>query len=36
MAKAGFGSGQIINAATEIISELTQSLHKHSKRLKKQ
>lgn len=36
MTKAGFGSGQIINAATEIISELTQSLHKHRKRLKNQ
>jgi signal transduction protein with GAF and PtsI domain len=36
MTKAGFGSNQIIKAASEIISELTQSLHKHSKRLKKQ
>jgi GAF domain-containing protein len=36
MTKAGFGSNQIIKAASEIISELTQSLHKHRKRLKKQ
>ncbi|OIP14499.1 MAG: GAF domain-containing protein [Betaproteobacteria bacterium CG2_30_59_46] len=36
MAKAGFGSNQIIKAASEIISELTQSLHKHRKRLKNQ
>lgn len=36
MTKAGFGSNQIIKAASEIISELTKSLNKHSKRLKKQ
>ena len=33
MAKAGFGSAQIINAASEIISELTRNLDKHSKRV---
>ena len=33
MTKAGFGSGQIINAASEIISELSDNLRKHSKRL---
>ena len=33
MAKAGFGSAQIINAASEIISELSRNLQKHSKRM---
>lgn len=33
MAKSGFGSAQIINAASEIISELTRNLDKHSKRV---
>jgi hypothetical protein len=32
MTKAGFGADQIINAASQIISELTKNLHKHSKR----
>jgi L-methionine (R)-S-oxide reductase len=32
MTKAGFGSGQIINAASEIISQLSSSLQKHSER----
>ena len=35
MTKAGFGSNQIISAASEIISQLSGSLMKHSKRLKK-
>lgn len=35
MAKSGFGSAQIINAASEIISELTRNLDKHSKRAAK-
>lgn len=35
MTKAGFGSNQIISAASEIISQLSGSLIKHSKRLKK-
>ena len=36
MAKAGFGSAQIINAASEIISELSRNLQKHSQRLKRE
>lgn len=32
MAKAGFGSGQIINAASEIIEQLSGGLQRHSKR----
>jgi len=36
MTKAGFGSGQIVNAASEIISELSNSLRKHSKRLRRE
>jgi GAF domain-containing protein len=32
MTRAGFGSGQIINAATEIIAQLSGSLNRHSKR----
>ncbi|MHB1175946.1 MAG: GAF domain-containing protein [Sulfuriferula sp.] len=35
MTQAGFGSNQIIQAASEIISQLSTSLHKHSKRLDK-
>ncbi|HUW29799.1 MAG TPA: GAF domain-containing protein [Sulfuriferula sp.] len=35
MTQAGFGSSQIIQAASEIISQLSSSLHKHSKRLDK-
>ena len=35
MTKAGFSSGQIIDAASEIISELSDSLQKHRKRIKK-
>ena len=35
MTKAGFSSGQIINAASEIISELSKNLQKHSQRLKR-
>lgn len=35
MTQAGFGSKQIIQAASEIISQLSGSLHKHSKRLDK-
>jgi L-methionine (R)-S-oxide reductase len=34
MTKAGFGCNQIINAASEIISELSKSLRKHTKGLK--
>jgi signal transduction protein with GAF and PtsI domain len=34
MTKAGFGPSQIINASSEIISELSKSLGKHSKRIK--
>ncbi len=33
MVKAGFGPRQIVNAASEIIAELTKSLQRHSKRL---
>lgn len=33
MARSGFSSAQIINAATEIISELSGTLHRHKKRL---
>ncbi|MGK2952588.1 MAG: GAF domain-containing protein [Thiobacillus sp.] len=36
MAKAGFGSAQIISAASEIISELSRNLQKHSKRMTRQ
>ncbi len=35
MTQAGFGSKQIIQAASEIISQLSGSLQKHSKRLEK-
>ena len=35
MTQAGFGARQIIQAASEIISQLSGSLNKHSKRLKK-
>lgn len=35
MTQAGFGAKQIIQAASEIISQLSSSLHKHSKRLDK-
>lgn len=35
MAKAGFGPNQIISAASEIISQLSSNLNKHTKRLKK-
>ncbi len=35
MTQAGFGAKQIIQAASEIISQLSGSLHKHSKRLEK-
>lgn len=35
MTQAGFGSSQIIQAASEIISQLSSSLHKYSKRLDK-
>lgn len=35
MTQAGFGANQIIQAASEIISQLSTSLHKHSKRLDK-
>lgn len=35
MTQAGFGANQIIQAASEIISQLSSSLHKHSKRLDK-
>ncbi|PWB57016.1 MAG: GAF domain-containing protein [Nitrosomonadales bacterium] len=33
MTRAGFGSSQIINAASEIIAQLTGSLNRHSKRI---
>jgi L-methionine (R)-S-oxide reductase len=33
LSKAGFASSQIINAATEIISQLSTSISKHSKRM---
>jgi signal transduction protein with GAF and PtsI domain len=33
MARAGFGSSQIINAASEIISQLSGSLQRHNKRI---
>ena len=33
MTRAGFGSRQIINAASEIITQLTGNLQRHSKRL---
>jgi len=36
MNHAGFGSGQIINAASEIIAQLSSSLNRHSKRLERQ
>lgn len=34
LAKAGFSSAQIVNAATEIISQLSKNLQRHSKRSK--
>jgi GAF domain-containing protein len=33
MTRAGFGSGQIINAASEIIAQLSSSLRRHSQRI---
>lgn len=33
MTRAGFGSSQIINAASEIIQQLSSNLHRHSKRM---
>ncbi|MEN6587131.1 MAG: GAF domain-containing protein [Sulfuricella sp.] len=36
MTRAGFGSSQIINAATEIIGQLSGSLTRHSKRMKRE
>jgi GAF domain-containing protein len=36
MTRAGFGSSQIINAASEIIAQLSGSLHRHSKRVERE
>jgi hypothetical protein len=36
MTRAGFGSSQIVNAATEIIAQLSGSLHRHSKRMERE
>lgn len=36
MTRAGFGSSQIINAASEIISQLSGSLNRHSKRVERE
>lgn len=36
MTRAGFGSSQIINAASEIIAQLSGSLNRHSKRIKRE
>jgi hypothetical protein len=35
MTRSGFSSGQIINASSEIIAQLSSSLDRHSKRLGK-
>ena len=36
MTRAGFGSSQIINAASEIVGQLSGSLRRHSKRIEQQ
>ncbi|MDO9190355.1 MAG: GAF domain-containing protein [Sulfurimicrobium sp.] len=36
MTRAGFGSSQIINAASEIIAQLSGSLNRHSKRMERE
>jgi len=36
MTRAGFGSNQIINAASEIIHQLSSNLQRHSKRIKRE
>jgi hypothetical protein len=36
MTRAGFGSSQIINAASEIIAQLSGSLTRHSKRIERE
>ena len=35
MTRAGFGSSQIVNAASEIIAQLSGSLNRHSRRLER-
>ena len=36
MTRAGFGSGQIVNTASEIIEQLSSSLNRHSKRIERE